>query len=177
MAAPGAKLLQALQYVVIGAAIVHFLPRRFLFFLCAGAVMLVVSLVMGQEKILYHPTVPPDIKTIADNPVGYRSPKEHGIAHEDVWLEASDGVRTHASDYRVVHVLWDPMQACSAQSQARLRARLGSRVYCYKLLWAFELNGSHFRTPKMNRLCSWLAVQDEPEREGPSQRSRPRLCP
>ena len=96
MAAPGAKLLQALQYVVIGAAIVHFLPRRFLFFLCAGAVMLVVSLVMGQEKILYHPTVPPDIKTIADNPVGYRSPKEHGIAHEDVWLEASDGVRTHA---------------------------------------------------------------------------------
>ena len=67
MAAPGAKLLQALQYVVIGAAIVHFLPRRFLFFLCAGAVMLVVSLVMGQEKILYHPTVPPDIKTIADN--------------------------------------------------------------------------------------------------------------
>ena len=83
MAAPGAKLLQALQYVVIGAAIVHFLPRRFLFFLCAGAVMLVVSLVMGQEKILYHPTVPPDIKTIADNPVGYRSPKEHGIAHED----------------------------------------------------------------------------------------------
>ena len=65
MAAP--KLLQALQYVVIGAAIVHYLPRRVLFFLCAGAVMLVVSLVMGQEKILYHPTVPPDIKTIADN--------------------------------------------------------------------------------------------------------------
>ena len=40
-----------------------------------------------------------------------------------VWLESDArklrktfrGVRTHASDYRLVHILWDPVHACSAQ--------------------------------------------------------------
>ena len=55
-----------------------------------------------------------DLKSLA----GFKGKKKRLV-----WLESDArklrktfrGVRTHASDYRVVHVLWDPMQACSAQ--------------------------------------------------------------
>lgn len=65
--------------------------------------VLVASMVIWQESLLYMPAVPNpqnpfagNMKKPSDSPEGLRSPDEQGMQYEDVTLVASDGVRSHA---------------------------------------------------------------------------------
>ena len=62
---------------------------------------------MEQEQMLYIPQPGgPHLKVSEDNPEGYRSPAEHNLNFENVWITTKDDVKIHgwfvkvnASDY------------------------------------------------------------------------------
>jgi len=63
----------------------------------AGVLYYLVNLYYNQNALLYHPTVPGlPFKRPSDNPAPYNSPAGFGLAHEEVFLRAADGVRLHA---------------------------------------------------------------------------------
>lgn len=64
--------------------------------LCLAAVAFVFLLYKNQDKLLYQPNIHPTYTTPSQNPPGYKSPKEHGMDYEDVYLTTKDGIRLHA---------------------------------------------------------------------------------
>ena len=67
------------------------------------ALVIVISMWIWQESLLYMPSVPnpsnpmgQSLRRPADGPAGFRSPAERGMQFEDVRLVASDGVKCHA---------------------------------------------------------------------------------
>ena len=56
-------------------------------------------------------------------------------------LETLRGVRSHASDYRLVHVLWDPLQACYAQWPKSVAADGGPNATLPDLCDKLRLSG------------------------------------
>ena len=61
--------------------------------LCSVAVGL---LYVFQDKLLYHPVLPGMERSNRHNPRGMKSPREHGIAFEDLRIETEDGLKIHA---------------------------------------------------------------------------------
>ncbi|CAM9483817.1 unnamed protein product, partial [Choristocarpus tenellus] len=61
--------------------------------ICVLGVAFGVALFLYQEKLLYFPTLP--IKDPDDNPRGLRSPAEHGLKYEDMYMTTLDNVRIH----------------------------------------------------------------------------------
>eukprot|EP00929_Paragymnodinium_shiwhaense_P106819 TRINITY_DN72569_c0_g1_i1.p1 TRINITY_DN72569_c0_g1~~TRINITY_DN72569_c0_g1_i1.p1 ORF type:complete len:358 (+),score=78.30 TRINITY_DN72569_c0_g1_i1:101-1174(+) len=59
-------------------------------------VAFLVSLIVRQETMLYVPCVLPGMQTPEQNPEGMRSPAEHDLPFEDVWLQTDDDVKVHA---------------------------------------------------------------------------------
>ena len=56
----------------------------------------IVMMYFRQSSMLY-PRCPPNMpKTPADNPPTYKSPAEHNIKHEEVYMDTPDGCRIHA---------------------------------------------------------------------------------
>eukprot|EP00658_Telonema_sp_P-2_P078512 TRINITY_DN7366_c0_g1_i2.p1 TRINITY_DN7366_c0_g1~~TRINITY_DN7366_c0_g1_i2.p1 ORF type:complete len:326 (-),score=67.60 TRINITY_DN7366_c0_g1_i2:398-1375(-) len=74
--------------VIIGAV-----PMYVVFIILSLCMAFVVYLVMNQESVLYIPVIQ-GFKTPNDNPPGHRSPREHGLEYEDVYLPL-DGIRIH----------------------------------------------------------------------------------
>ena len=65
----------------------------------AGVVLMLGSLYMGQNHMLYHPCPPGMPKTPDDNPHGARSPEEYGLksldSFEERFVNTSDGKSIH----------------------------------------------------------------------------------
>jgi hypothetical protein len=62
----------------------------------ATAVIFLGFLYKYQESLLYQPKAMPQFVTPSQNPPGFRSPAEHGMAFDNVYLEAEDGIKLHA---------------------------------------------------------------------------------
>jgi len=58
--------------------------------------MFLFALYWYQEKLLYQPKIYPQFATPSQNPPSYRSPAEHGMQFEDVYITTPDGNRLHA---------------------------------------------------------------------------------
>jgi len=58
--------------------------------------LIAFALFWGQEKLLFIPTLDFKTKTPADNPKGFRTPREQDMDYEDIYLFTKDGVRIHA---------------------------------------------------------------------------------
>ncbi len=58
--------------------------------------LFLLSLYWYQEKLLYQPKIFPQFTIPSQNPPGYRSPADHDMPYEDVYLTTSDGLRLHA---------------------------------------------------------------------------------
>lgn len=67
-------------------------------FIVVGCLMVgsfIILIYITQEKILYsNDAIPP--RRTSQNISPYRSPKEHNLEYEDVWLTTSDNLRLHA---------------------------------------------------------------------------------
>ncbi|CAD7931212.1 unnamed protein product [Amoebophrya sp. A25] len=59
-------------------------------------VLLVGQLIINQEKIVYVPEPMPGMIRPEDNPEGFRSPGEHALKYEDVYMKTTDGITIHA---------------------------------------------------------------------------------
>lgn len=66
------------------------------FLLLGVAAFFVVNIITRQESMLYVPCVLPGVQKPSDNPEGFRSPADCGLAYEDVNLKTADGLRIHA---------------------------------------------------------------------------------
>ena len=67
-----------------------------LFVLIASAALIIVLLYFYQDRLLYHPTMPGISKMPTTNPKGYRSPLEHKLPFEDMYIKTEDGVVLHS---------------------------------------------------------------------------------
>jgi hypothetical protein len=56
----------------------------------------VVLLYIYQDRLLYYPTMPGISKLPETNPKGYRSPLEHKLPFEDMYIKTEDDVVLHA---------------------------------------------------------------------------------
>jgi hypothetical protein len=65
-------------------------------FILLMAGLFVYTLWKNQEKMLYQPNIYPQYSLPKENPPMYQSPKEHGMPHEEVYLNTRDGQRLHA---------------------------------------------------------------------------------
>ena len=75
---------------------------KMVLFAAFAALGLVLSMWIWQESLLYMPSIPnPEnplfgsIKSLADGPAGFRSPRERGLPYMDVILIADDGIKCH----------------------------------------------------------------------------------
>jgi fermentation-respiration switch protein FrsA (DUF1100 family) len=59
-------------------------------------VMFLWNLYTNQEKMLYQPLLYPQFKIPSQNPPTMRSPGEHGINYENVYIDAGNGITLHA---------------------------------------------------------------------------------
>ena len=89
----GINMLWTRLSLLLAAAGVPMYVRVPLYAGC-GVILLLLSLWIWQESILYVPSMP--FQKPSDGPHGMRSPAEQGLRYEDVTLIASDGVRLHA---------------------------------------------------------------------------------
>lgn len=64
--------------------------------LFASAVLIIVLLYFYQDRLLYHPAMPGISKMPETNPKGYRSPLEHKLPFEDMYIKTEDGVVLHS---------------------------------------------------------------------------------
>ena len=73
------------------------LPIRTIFVtVCLLAVCVMLLLYKKQNSLLYLPVIQPEFTTPASNPVGMRSPDEHRLPFENVYLHTCDGLKLHA---------------------------------------------------------------------------------
>lgn len=70
--------------------------RSFAVVVGTGAAVIVGTLVVKQEEMLYQNKAFPQYMTPDQNPRGYRSPNERGMLYEDIWLTTTSQRRVHA---------------------------------------------------------------------------------
>ena len=58
--------------------------------------ILVATLYIKQDSLLYFPEISGLPRRPNDNPARYRSPEEHQVPYEDLYIECEDGVNIHA---------------------------------------------------------------------------------
>lgn len=88
--------MQVVLVVALGMLFMNTSLKMSLLLIVGGIVLFALQLIMRQESMLYSPCVMPGMQTPAQNPEGYRSPKERNLEFEDVHLVTSDDVKLHA---------------------------------------------------------------------------------